>query len=115
MARTRGAATGVTHDDDGELLDREGKPINPIAHHGAAPTDVAHVEPPAPVEPEAQFQIVHLIDKTSIRRDCDAWELAQILELIMGEWSVRVPDAEFMRLAPDVRRHARRVREPISE
>ena len=121
MARTHIARPmqtgGVLHDDDGELLDKEGQPINPIVNHGAVQPEVDHdvtgsvAEPPPPV-PASDFRVVHIADEKSLRRDMEAWELGQLIKLIMGEWSVRVPDAEFMRLAPDLRRHFRRTLEP---
>lgn len=132
MARTRNASLGgVVHDDDGELLDREGKPINPIASHGAIAAQPVEQESPVAPAPEGELTTVHVIDKSSIRRDADAWEVAQMIDLFVrygsvlpesefralrpaeqnqGRWSIRIPDAEFGAVSPDVRRHARRMR-----
>lgn len=133
MARTRGASGGVIHDDDGELLDREGKPINPVAHHTSAPQAITP-EPPPVAEAQAT-RIVYVLDKTTVRRDCDAWELAQMFDLYLGPWgkllsdrefenltpdeqlhgkiSARMPEAEFMLLKADVRRHFVRIVELV--
>jgi hypothetical protein len=108
MARTRNASNNVTHDDDGELLDKDGKPINPVAHHAGTPEPVGIV----PKREEPVSAVVHVADERSLRRDLEAWELGQLLTLIMGPWSVRVPDAEFMKLTPDIRRHFVRMLEP---
>ncbi len=104
MARTRGSSNAVIHDDDGELLDKEGKPIDPVAHHASVGDPIEIVTPPEVPEPVVSM-VVHVADERSLRRDMEAWELGQLLTLIMGPWSVRVPDADFMKLSPDIRRH----------
>lgn len=136
MARTRGSSN-VFHDDDGELLDKDGKPISPHAHHGAIQeTQASEIVPVAPAAPAATTRIVFVLDKTTIRRDADAWELAQMFDLYLGQWgrlltdrefeglssgeqrhgkiSARMPEAEFMKLPADVRRHFMRAVEPVA-
>lgn len=126
MARTR----GIVPYGDGELLDKEGKPIDPVAHHVTAPPVAP--EPPV-VERAPDFRIIYVLDKTTIRRDCEAWELAQMFDIYLGPWgkmltdrefealtpgeqrhgkiSARLPEAEFAKLPADIRRHFFRVRE----
>lgn len=101
MARTRGISNpNIIHTDDGELLDKEGKPLNPIARR--------EPDPPAEIAPP---QIVtYLCDPTTVQRDCDGWELIRLLDLILGGVSVEVEAERFSALPADVKRHMRAVR-----
>lgn len=117
MARTRGTSL-VEHSDDGELLDKEGKPINPMAH-GSTWSGVSQqpnpdaepvVEPPFPEgphpEPEAQM---FKCDITTIQRDCDGWEALRVLDLMLGGIGTVIDEATFGRLSADIKRHCRRI------
>ena len=120
MARTRGA-TGVIHLDDGELLDKEGKPIDPIARHDIhrevdqaiaeleqlakdQGTPLPEMPPPTPVA--ARYHI----DASTCQRDMDGWELVRVLEILMGTpLEANLSAEEFGALPADVKRHFRRV------
>ncbi len=103
MARTRGAA--VQHVDDGELLDREGKPISAEDMLAGRSAPVAPVEPPKPASP---FR--YRCDASTCERDMNGWELIRILDLVMGGVSLEVDESVVRGLHPDVRRHMKRVR-----
>lgn len=104
MARTRYVTNpNVIHADDGELLDKEGNPIDPVVRHEP------EVEaPPAPV-----IVTTYLCDPTTVQRDCDGWELIRLLDLILGGVSMEVDAERFAALPADVKRHMRAVRRAV--
>jgi hypothetical protein len=113
MARTRGAS-GAFHQDDGELLDKDGKPIptepvRPALIHmddgeiGAPP--VKAVEPPP--RPLAWD---YLCDRTTWARDMGGFEALLILEVATGApLTMTLSRDKWAMLPPDARRHFRRV------
>lgn len=117
MARTRGASN-VIHADDGELLDKEGKPIPVTAHGTATWTGVAQqpnpdVVPQAPdSDPSAAEHIVscYRCDERTVQRNMDARDLFMLLGLILGQpLSMDLSEEQFRGLHPDLRQHFRRV------
>jgi hypothetical protein len=137
MAYTRGASRpippgGVAHMDDGELLDKEGRPI-PTTGHVVQPaaqqldTRQLHIEPTpedawtereSPAEsilapgppPEPPPAPTWRCDASTMARDTTGWELAHLLGLFLGRpFVLELPDEELRRLPADVARHWRRV------
>lgn len=108
MARTRGASAAF-HMDDGELLDKEGKAINPLR----AASTVMHMDDGEIVLPAAVVQEVReyqfLCDSTTWNRNMEAFEAMHLLNVLIGDLSTRLDMADFMKLPADVRRHFRRV------
>lgn len=117
MARTRGAS-GVIHTDDGELLDKEGKPIptgaatwsgvSQQANPDATDTpDIPFPEGPHP-DPVPE---VWRCNTMTVQRNLDGRDLFLLLDLILGSGSLAMdmPGAEFHRLPADLRQHFRRV------
>lgn len=103
MARTRGASNAVIQSADGELIDKEGKPINP-----AATTAVLEEErPPEPPRGPTRY----ICNGATLRRDLDAWTLAKLLEIAMGgaALEISISPEDCNRLHPDVRQHFRPV------
>lgn len=117
MARTRGTSL-VEHSDDGELLDKEGKPINPMAH-GSTWSGVSQqpnpdaepvVEPPFPEGPHPEPEPgLFRCDVTTVQRDCDGWEAIRLLDVLLGGISAVISEDDFGKLRPDVRRHFKRI------
>jgi hypothetical protein len=120
MARTRGASSafGVAHLDDGELLDKEGKPIPT----GAGAPKLQHMDDgeivlPAPKAAPPPVSVTaasaYRCDRTTWARDMQAVEALLLLELFLGdELTATVKPEVWAKLHPDVRRHFRRVMEP---
>lgn len=130
MARTRGSSN-VLHDDDGELVDKDGKPINPVAHSTAPPAVVD--QPPDPEPVAATTKTVYVVGPATIGRNIDAWELAHILMELVGQkkkadergmtpaekllnqsW-LKISAEDFQRLIPNVKQHFMRVEVPEEE
>ncbi len=101
MARTRGASLGIQR-ADGELIDKEGKPV-----HVAGGTAVMEEERPQPSPGPTRY----ICNGATLRRDMDAWTLAKLLELAMGgaALEISITPEECNRLHPDVRQHFRPV------
>jgi len=144
MAMTRGIQPripegGVAHMDDGELLDKEGKPIPTTGHVVARqpppeapertggltflPVDEA---PPAPPEPPAmpeptpqptarvpgppESTLVWRCDPSTMARDATGWELAHLLGIFLDRpFFIDLPDDMKRSLPADVQRHFRRL------
>lgn len=112
MARTRGASN-VHHDDDGILVDKEGKPIN-------APAGVQHMddgelvvaEKPVALISEPPPSITRFVcHDGTLQRNLDGWELAKLLNIAMGgALEISMQPDEFARLPADLRRHFKPVR-----
>lgn len=129
MARTRNASViahgGLIHVDDGELLDKEGKPINPIAHqsgetwtgvagqtHPSASSvadmdQTAANQPPMPTIEAAPAK--YRCDANTILRDMDGWMAFRLMDLALGGLSVTLEENDFRRLAADLKLHFRPV------
>ena len=131
MARTRGASAPIMHDES-VATGKDGETLN-MYPHGAPPPrakmqpkpaaepvrGVVHVDDgdigPVPLAvPKASTPPVppafrYVCDRSSIRRDLDAYELLRILEHIGGPMVISASPEEFGSLPPDVRRHFRRV------
>jgi len=118
MARTRGIQ-GLAHMDDGEILDKEGKPVNPNPVGRSTWSGVSqqanpeHVEAPVVEEgteqPAVAVEPVYRCDASSVQRDADGWEVVRLLDVIFGGLSREVGPEEFGRLSADVKRHFRRI------
>lgn len=110
MARTRGAS----YHPDGELLDREGKPIPTgrveAAEYLQAQADqVAAAEAP-PSEPVAPAGPIRWrSDAATWERNMEAYEAMRLLDVMLGGVSVELDAEAWGRLPADVRRHFRRV------
>lgn len=111
MARTRG--TSLIHQDDGELLDKEGNPIPVEALRSPEAAMAALAVPPepetSPEPPPPPADPVYRCDSSTCQRDMNGWELIRVLDLMLGGLSLEMGAAEFSGLHPDVRRHFRRV------
>ena len=101
MARTRGASqVGVFHMDDGEALDKEGKPLD-VSGQFVPRAPAAHGVP-APVAPKR-----YICNAKTFDRNMEAYELALILDLVMGGIAIELPQDEWAKLPADARRHFR--------
>jgi hypothetical protein len=136
MAYTRGASRpiqqgGVTHLDDGELLDKEGKPI-PTTGHVVQPappqldTRQLHIEPTpedAWTEPESPAESIlapgpppepppaptWICEPETLARDANAWEFVRLLEIFLDrKFHIEMSDEQARALPADVRRHMKR-------
>ena len=116
MSRTRGAS-GVIHADDGELLDKDGKPL-PVTAVRNVPSQTwtgvpgqANPDPVPAVElpPEPPAPTVWRCDVTTMQRNMEAIDLAKILALVLGGISIDLDDEQFRTLHADQRQHFRRV------
>lgn len=111
MARTRGAS----YHEDGELLDKDGKPIPTERAEAAmflqAQADAVIAEAAAPSEPAAPPAPTRWrCDASTWDRNMEAWEAMRLLNVLMGgELKGELDDEEWSRLPADVRRHWRRV------
>ena len=113
MSRTRGASERALHMDDGELLDKEGKPMPtgwtmPDVQTSVSPEAVDAVLAVSP-PPTVVTQAVYRSDKTTWLRDMDAYEAIRLLDLMFEGLSVDVAADAFSPLPADVKRHFRRV------
>jgi hypothetical protein len=88
MARTRGAS-GAFHQDDGELLDKEGKPIpttslTPKLIH----MDDGEIVPPAPKPVLAPVSVnaatAYLCDRTTWQKTMEAVEALELIGILVG-------------------------------
>ena len=113
MARTRGASTNALHMDDGELLDKEGKPIPTGIGHIERMTAQAAVQPATvPAAPPPRPEITgYACSLGSLHRSMDAYDLACILDIVLGGLSCTVTPEEWRMLHANVRQHFR----PVSE
>jgi hypothetical protein len=114
MSRTRGASNAF-HQDDGVVLDKEGKPIPTGRPVGVIHMDDGEIVPPpekpapASVSPSAALSFV--CDRSTWRRDMDGYEALHLLEVMMGApMTATLTPEQFVQLPADVRRHFRRVR-----
>lgn len=112
MARTRGAS--AFHQDDGQLLDKEGKPMptDPAAFAVAMARPVADA---VPMPPPRREIVSYITDRESWHRSMDGFEAIRLLDLILGGLSLEVTAEEAANLPPDVRRHFRRVVRPVEQ
>ena len=102
MARTRGASMTGIQDPDGELIDKEGKPIRqmppPVHVDEPPPPPVAY----APVPPIVRY----VCTQRTIRRDLDAYSLMILLFIAMGgELKIEMTPEEWQALPPDAKQH----------
>lgn len=111
MARTRGAS----YHPDGELLDREGKPIPTgrveaaVFLQAQADAAIAQAEPVAP-EPIAPVGPIRWrSDAATWERNMEAYEAMRLLDVMLGGLTVELDAEAWARLPADVRRHFRRV------
>ncbi len=119
MARTRGASHGVTHMDDGQLLDKEGKPINPVAHQVVIPatadfdmTEAREVyaeqlsgaenapREALPAAPESYHCTMRTISK-----NIEGWEAVQLIDVLLGGIAMEITAEKYRELSADLRRH----------
>lgn len=119
MARTRGASNAF-HQDDGELVDKEGKPISTAPHRpvGVLHMDDGEIVPPAPKEVapapvSVSAALAFQSDAVSWQRNMEAWEAMRLLSLMLGGLSITIAPAQWAELPADVRRHFRRVAAPV--
>lgn len=121
MARTRGASQAF-HRDDGELIDKEGKPLptglDQAAQHDATPKlihmDDGEIVPPAPKQPPAAPVSIsaassYHCDLGTCRRDLDAYEMLHLVALAFGGFSIDMTPEQFALQKADVRRHFKRI------
>lgn len=99
MARTRGAADIAARENGDDEL-------TPILGDGTL------VEVPV-VDGEPQFPVVapppvYTCDPSTLDRNMEASELAEILARVLGGWSITIPHDEWSAMRPDVRRHFKR-------
>jgi len=117
MARTRGLGTTVRRpeydDDGGVLLGKGDEPLSPIPVRLTLPRQD---EPPAaaapPPEPSPMPVPVYgyRCDKKTWLRSMEAFELAQLLQVLLGTELSAILDADsWAKLSPDVKRHFHRV------
>ena len=113
MARTRGASNAL-HMDDGELVDREGKPL---------PTGIGAVEraakaaqpvalPPAGAPPRPVRYVMNL---KTLHRSMDAYDLAVLLDMIMGGLSHEISPTEYAAMHGNIRQHFRPVMAAVED
>lgn len=116
MARTRGAS----YHEDGELLDKDGKPIPTERAEAIVYAEALAIEPrdddPPQVLPAGDDHPVvpaptrYRCDASTWDRNMEAWEAMRLLNVLMGgELKGELDDEEWSRLPADVRRHWRRV------
>lgn len=118
MARTRGAS-GAFHMDDGELLDKEGKPI-PTAP--TRPTlihmddgEIVHPSVPQEPVPVAPIACEWLCDRTTWHRNMSGYEAMLLLDMYMGGLTVTLAPEVQAKLPADARQHFRRVVKKLEE
>ena len=114
MSRTRGAGqiAEAFHQDDGELLDKEGKPI-PTTREAAlahlAPQPEGHHVDAAKVEAEPLKPVEYICNQSTWSRDMDGYEALKLLEILAGaKMEAKVSAEELGKMPADVRRHFRR-------
>lgn len=73
-------------------------PLPDIQPESGAPELPSIVPPPA----------IYTCDPSTLERNLEASELAEIIARVIGGWSVSVPADEWSAMRPDVRRHFRR-------
>jgi hypothetical protein len=126
MSRTRGASGNFDYSDDGELLgkggqpiitgpiqrvtlDRQGNAISPAAYTMAAPRALSGGTtlrgPGAEPVPEPAAIVGYKADFSTFSRNMEAYELAKLLEMMLGELVIRVTPEVFNTLSGDLRRH----------
>jgi len=103
-ARAAAARLGI-QDRDRVLLDRAGNPISPNAPLPRKLSNDDVVPTPPQAVPELEPPVTrYLCNDKTMRRDLDAWQLAQLLALAMGSpLEISLTPEEFMRLPPDVK------------
>jgi hypothetical protein len=96
-------------------LDRQGNPISPVAKHLTMPKNLSGntvLHGPGMELPKNYGETIgYQADRKSIARDIDAWELAGLLELMVGKIVVRLDPDQYATLGGDLRRHFLAVRE----
>jgi hypothetical protein len=74
-------------------------------------TDVPEPQEPLPPLPAVSVPARYIADRTTVKRDMDAWELAQLLDMWLRAnghahgLSVRLVTEAYQRLNGDMRRH----------
>jgi hypothetical protein len=107
MARTRGASHSF-HQDDGVLLDKEGKPVDPFARRDALPAVQSQPVPAAPVEPPKPAR--YLCDESTWSRSMDAFDAMLLMQVYLGEkFSVEMDAEKLATLHPNARQHFRKL------
>lgn len=113
MARTRGiqpGTTGAYHVDDGELLDKEGKPIPTVAHQGGpSPVAAAETEPPPEPPAEPAGPVRYYCDARTLSRNMDGYEAVLLIDALMGLLPADIEAEKWAALPADLRQHFRRV------
>lgn len=131
MSRTRGASGNFDYSGDGEMLgkggaplvagpiqrvtlDRQGNAISPAAYQMAAPRSLSGGTvlhgPGAEALPDPAAIVGYKADLSTFSKNMEAYELAKLLEMMLGELIIRVPPEVFNTLTGDVRRHFMAVR-----
>lgn len=121
MARTRGTSN-VEHDDDGVLVDKEGKPIPTGSTSIWAPAVVKRdmetlaarfAEPvvkPPPVEVEKPRPAVYRCNGYTIGRNIDAIDMFHLLEMMLSErLALELDEEKFGLLHANLKQHFRKV------
>lgn len=119
MARTRGSSNAF-HMDDGELLDKEGKPIPTVPVRGVIHMDdgelvpVVTKEAPEPIA-AVLTRVAFLCDRTTWHKSMEAFDAMLLMDMYMGGLTVTLTSDEAMKLHPNARQHFRRVVLPVEE
>lgn len=102
MARTRGASMTGIQDPDGELIDKDGKPIRQMP----GGIMVEEEPPPPPVYDPVPPIVRYMCNETTIRRDLDAYSLMKLLFIAMGgHLEIELTPEEWHKLPPDAKQH----------
>jgi hypothetical protein len=132
MSRTRGASGSFDYSGDGEMLgkggvpiisgqpqrvvlDRQGNPISPAAYTMAAPralsgSTVLHGPGAEPV-PDPGKIVGYKADRTTFSKNMEAYDLVQLLELMLGALSIRITPEVYATLNGNLRQHFMAVRQ----
>lgn len=101
MARTRGAsiiAEGLRGDEPMTFEDTGLQDTLTIALDGDSDEIEEELHPPP----------IYICNPSTLDRNMEASELAEILAMVLGGWSLEVPAEKWTNLRPDVRRHFKR-------
>lgn len=103
--------TGI-QDPDGELIDKDGKPIRQMPN-----TPVSeHVEAPQPVYEPVPPITRYVCTEATVRRDLDAYSLLKLLSLSMGgALEIKLTPEEWRNLSPDAKQHFMPLRADVPE
>lgn len=112
MARTRGAGSvQYAYGDGGQLVDKEGKPIDTL------PTrQILHMDADAPVAPIDEAPRVeepitrYIANSATVQKNIEAYELMRLIEIGIGPLAISLGPDEYRAMGADLRRHFRAVR-----